>query len=305
MHNTITKTFLGAGITLLLILTMAGQVVAQRVKPAHFIRTRTNTLGAEHNIAPALESKPVGAPTLAATAFVYLPLVLKPEPTPTPTSTPTMTPTPTTQPPWVTIIGEDFEGAFPGAWTVVDGNGPAAGEYFWAKRDCRVYAGSFSSWAVGGGANGAALGCGSSYSNNASAVMLYGPFSLAGAIAGDLSFKLWLNSELRYDNLCRLASIDGTNFYGSCTSGNTTVWIDRVLDLTNVPPLGNLMGQPNVWVMLGFFSDSSITRTEGAYVDDIVLRKCIAAPCPVMSSPAPNAGNGRIVDVPTTMTLAR
>ncbi len=42
--------------------------------------------------------------------------------------------------------------------------------------------------------------------------MIYGPFSLAGATAGDLSFKLWLNSELNYDGVCRMASTDGVNF---------------------------------------------------------------------------------------------
>jgi hypothetical protein len=47
-----------------------------------------------------------------------------------------------------------------------------------------------------------------------------------------------------------------------------------VLDLTNVPSLGNLAGQPNAWIALVFQSDVDTNYPEGAYVDDIVLRKC-------------------------------
>ncbi|MEA3441561.1 MAG: hypothetical protein U9R58_14910, partial [Chloroflexota bacterium] len=53
---------------------------------------------------------------------------------------------------WVTIMSEDFEGDFPGSWTVVDNNG--GDEYYWNKRNCRPYQGSNSGWAVGGGADG-------------------------------------------------------------------------------------------------------------------------------------------------------
>ena len=103
--------------------------------------------------------------------------------------------------------------------------------------------------------------------------MVYGPFSLADATAAELTFKLWLNSELGYDGLCRLASVNGTDFYGTCTSGNTAGWVDKGLDLSNVPDLGNLIGRPNVWIAIAFSSDLDTTRAEGAYVDNILLRK--------------------------------
>ena len=104
--------------------------------------------------------------------------------------------------------------------------------------------------------------------------MTYGPFSLSNTTAADLRFKLWTNSETDYDKVCRFASIDGVNYWGNCTSGNTGGWIDRVLDLSNVYTLGNLLGQPNVWIAIVFSSDSSATFAEGGYVDNIVLRKC-------------------------------
>ena len=69
------------------------------------------------------------------------------------------------------------------------------------------------------------------------------------------------------------ASIDGTDFYGLSVSGDTGGWGSGNLDLTDVPDLGNLLGQPSVWIAFVFTSDISIAYPEGAYVDDIVLRK--------------------------------
>ncbi|MDD3829085.1 MAG: C39 family peptidase [Anaerolineae bacterium] len=178
---------------------------------------------------------------------------------------------------WTIIKSETFEGSFPNAWEVGDNNGTDYGEYVWQRRSCLPYAGSFSGWAIGGGASGSALGCGSQYPNHADSWMIYGPFSLADASAADLSFKLWLNSEPDYDKLCRMASLNGTNFFGMCTTGNTSGWTDRVLDLANVYNLGNLMGQSQVWIALRFVSDDSVTYAEGAHVDNVVLRKSVGA----------------------------
>jgi hypothetical protein len=230
---------------------------------------------------------------------IYLPVIMKkwtilvPD-TPTPPSAG-----------WVNIFSEDFEGSFPGPWGVVDTNGTSYGEYYWGKRTCKPYAGSYSGWSVGGGANGTALACGSNYPDNAESWMVYGPFSLVGATAGDLSFKLWLNSEENNDKVCRMASIDGKNFYGLCTSGNTAGWVDKVLNLTSVDTLGNLMGQPNVWVALMFRSDSSTNTPEGGYVDNIVLRKCTSATCTGVSGAEAAADQGQVVESPVVMTLAR
>lgn len=255
-----------------------------------------------------------------------------PSPTPTGTPTPTSTPTPTPGGPtptytpmptpggptptpsgWEILVNTDFEGEFPTPWTVYDDNGTTNGEYYWGKRDCRAYVGGlaqvqglgYSGWAVGAGANGAGLSCGSNYPNNARSSMEYGPFSLVGATAADLKFKLWLNTESDYDYVCYGASIDGTDFYGTCVSGNSGGWVDRTLDLSNVYTLGNLLGQPQVWVVLWFYSDSSITYSEGAYVDNIVLRRCPqGATCPAGSSLALPAGSG-IAEFPAHIMLSR
>ena len=131
--------------------------------------------------------------------------------------------------------------------------------------------------------------------------MVYGPFSLAGATAADLKFKLWLNSELNYDGVCRMASVDGNSFSGSCSTGNSNGWVDRTLDLSNVPELGNLLGRSQVWVALAFISDGSIVKTEGAYPDEIVLRKCMSASCPATSLASADPPDSQLVEFPMTL----
>jgi len=72
-----------------------------------------------------------------------------------------------------------------------------------------------------------------------------------------------------------VASTDGSDFYGDRLSGNTGGWVERRLDLTDVNQLGDLTGQSQVWVALIFTSDQSVNNAEGAYVDNIVLRKSL------------------------------
>jgi hypothetical protein len=84
----------------------------------------------------------------------------------------------------------------------------------------------------------------------------------------------WLNSEQDYDVLFAGASIDGSSFHGAITSG-TADWTEHIFDLTNVYNLGDLTGETQVWVTIAFQSDSSISASEGAYVDNIEVRKFV------------------------------
>jgi hypothetical protein len=178
-------------------------------------------------------------------------------------------------------VAEDFEGVFPGAWLLYD-NRPGNGEYYWAKRDCRHApgAGLYSAWAVGGGTDGAPLACRSPYPNYADSWMVYGPFSLTGATGAEVRFQAWVDVYYRqWDYLCVLASTDGAHFDGSCSNDTFDAWIEYVLDLSAVGALGNLLGQEHVWVAFRFYSAMSNTSRDGAYVDNIVVRKCIEGFC--------------------------
>jgi len=179
---------------------------------------------------------------------------------------------------WTNIMTEGFEGDFPGSWTVFDGIS-GYGEYRWAKRNCRPLAGSYSGWAVGGGADGSGLSCGAVYPENTKPWMIYGPFDLSNAADAELLFWYWIYSESNYyDYLFWGASIDGNSFYGTAASGDSGGWTYVNFDLTNVYALGNLTGQPQVWIGFTFKSDATITYPEGAYLDDLILHKVIGEP---------------------------
>jgi hypothetical protein len=169
---------------------------------------------------------------------------------------------------WVTIMSEGFEGAFPGSWTLY------GDDYTWNKKDCRANQGSYSGWGVGGGAQGSGLSCGGSYPNNANAWMIYGPFSLADATDAEMFYSFWTNTEDEFDYLFVGASTDGSNFSGYNWWGDRS-WTDDAFDLTDVYQLGDLTGEPEVWIGFLFWSDESVTYPEGAYVDDIELRKYV------------------------------
>ncbi len=191
---------------------------------------------------------------------------------------------------WTAIMTENFEGTFPGTtWSVFD-NAGGYGEYYWGKRNCRAHAGSYSGWSVGAGADGSSLICGYNYPDNAKSWMIYGPFDLSYASDAEWLFSYWNFSESDYDYLFWGASIDSSHFYGVSTSGNSGGWNDVNFDLTDVYYLGNLTGQPQVWIAFVFSSDASVTQAEGAYVDDILLQKVTGQP--ITPTPTPTATPG-------------
>jgi hypothetical protein len=171
----------------------------------------------------------------------------------------------------VTILQEYFEGDFPSSgWTLGDETG---GAYQWGKHSCRAYEGSYSAWAVGGGSSGSGLLCGADYPNASRTWMDYGPFSLADATTAEMQFMFWANTESNYDWLCWGASTDGANFDLTCKSGTSGGWLDEIFDLSYY------LGDSQVWITFEFESDSSVSFSEGAYVDNVEIRKCTGSSC--------------------------
>jgi hypothetical protein len=72
-----------------------------------------------------------------------------------------------------------------------------------------------------------------------------------------------------------MVSTNGSDFTGLGISGDSEGWVAETLDLADVPELGDVTGWSQVWIALAFVTDYSITEPEGAYVDDIVLRKYV------------------------------
>ena len=206
-----------------------------------------------------------------------------PPPPPTPAPVPTTAPPPNTHtasgtvtlPAWVNIELQPVEiGTWPGQWDINDENGAKNGEFEWIASTCRVYGGTYSAWAVGGGVDGDKLECADNYPNNVRSWMIYGPFSLADAITAELRARVWVYTEPYDDILCLAASTDRKVFNGPCVSGFSDGWVEEVLDLNQVYRMGSLLGSNQVYVALAFLTDEADTRPHGGvFVDDIVLRK--------------------------------
>lgn len=181
-----------------------------------------------------------------------------------------------------TVFSDGFEGAFPGSWTVFDDNGSTGGQVYWDDTSYRAYAGTYSVACADGGAN--AVAPGNAYPNDMSSWMIYGPFSLSDANAGTFSLRYWNRSEQGFDYFKFMVSINGTNFYGLQTSGDSLGWQSGTIDFTNVFTLGNITGQPQVWVALIFSSDATVTY-EGAYVDEVLIQKTTGSAADIRIDP--------------------
>ena len=164
------------------------------------------------------------------------------------------------------VLEDGFEAPFPGAWSVT----PETGTH-WGPSTHRAAAGATSAYCAGGGTPVAPPG--GPYFANMDTAMVYGPFSLAGATGATARFNYWLATENGYDWFSWMVSVDGTMFYGARTSGTSTGWQVRDLDLATIPGV-NPIGQPQVWFALFFDSDYTVNR-EGVYVDDVRIERSV------------------------------
>jgi hypothetical protein len=179
---------------------------------------------------------------------------------------------------WQRIEFQDFESTtFPDPpWSTRDLGGMDGGEYLWGRRDCRAVSGSYSGWAGGGGGQGGCLACTDTYTNNLKTWLDYGPVDLSQATDAELQFSLWAdvegNGPLIVDKVAWNASVDGSNYWGYATAGQTADWVPVHLSLSRVPILGDLTGQPEVYLNWTFRSNASNPAPyEGAFVDDAAL----------------------------------
>jgi hypothetical protein len=216
--------------------------------------------------------------TVTELTRTYLPLVLSesgPEP-----------------PGWITIVSEDFEASFPATgWQVIDEDGDG-GLYYWGRQDCRASGGSYSAWSVGAG--DASLGCGADYPGDVFSWMVYGPFSLADATAAELIFDWWSDST-GSDEFFYGASTDDYDYRGVHVTGDHASWTTgEVFDLSAVPSLGSLLGEDQVWIGFAFESGSS-GDAEGAYVDNVLVRKMAGTVAGRAQSPAARRPSNTVV----------
>jgi hypothetical protein len=120
---------------------------------------------------------------------------------------------------------------------------------------------------------------------------MFGTFETYGIVSAELKFRMYVNTEPGYDFLWITAGTGGPTEYGYKVSGNSGGWITGTLNLNNVDGLGtSLIGFPAVRIWFKFTSDYLTNLSEGAYVDDIVLRFCTASYCTSNYSPSLTSG---------------
>jgi hypothetical protein len=108
------------------------------------------------------------------------------------------------------------------------------------------------------------------YADDMAAWLKAGPFDLSQVTAATLSYKLYLKSEEDIDDLACYVSLDGINWYGWSTTGDTQGWVDKVRNLASVITIGSVCGKSQVWIGFKFESDDSF-GDEGAYIDEVKL----------------------------------
>jgi len=178
---------------------------------------------------------------------------------------------------------ETFEAIFPNDWELVDANGPTGGDQIWTDVPCFAHTGSWAAWPAGPDGLHGVNPCpptSALYPNNVNSWLIYGPFSLTNAQSANFRFYFNMVSEfcdlVFCDYLFWGASIDGENFFGTIIDGD---WSDgpdnndyyfEDFDLTNVFTLGNLTGEPKVWIGIQFVSNGT-NQSVGPFIDNISI----------------------------------
>ena len=110
---------------------------------------------------------------------------------------------------WQTVFTENFDGGWPGSWTVFDQDS-TNGIDTWAPITCGPppVSGSYSCWCAG---SGDMIPCGN-YDLYQDSWMVYGPFSLVNCNDAEVLFSYMNESESGYDIFAWLAATDGSSF---------------------------------------------------------------------------------------------
>jgi hypothetical protein len=203
-----------------------------------------------------------------------------------------------------TLLSEGFEQSFPGTngW---DLNWATEAPYRWGAETFRPFSGTRSGWCAGGSESGSFPDLKpqfDNYSDNMNSLMIWGPFNLAAARDAWVDFHYWHETEACCDDFFWGASIDDGLYHGYLVSGSSAGWQQERFDLTNVPTLGDLTGEAQVWVAFVFTSDFSIAL-EGAYVDDITIERVVPnTPPSVTHQAVASASAGVDLSISATIT---
>lgn len=163
-----------------------------------------------------------------------------------------------------TIFSEEFEGSWPGNWTVGDWS-YLSGEDYWGQSDYRASGGSFSAYCAD-----VSDVSGQYYDNYMDAFMVR-DVDLSAYASCVLSYEYWLSCESESDRLYA-GYFDGSWHWVQRHTGSSSGWASATIE---VPAAAEQVG-------FRFSSNYDVTE-EGAYVDDVVLTGYSYAPDPYIS----------------------
>lgn len=153
------------------------------------------------------------------------------------------------------IFCDNFEGDWPGDWTVGDWE-PSEGEDYWGNSNHRAYAGSWSAYC----ANESDVHR-QEYDDYMDSYM-YQAIDLSGYDSATLNYYYWLDSEKCYDFL-KVGYYDFVDSSWHWPKSHNGYIRDWVFDCISIPTTAT---------SIGFLFDSDHIMTyEGAYVDDVTL----------------------------------
>jgi hypothetical protein len=144
----------------------------------------------------------------------------------------------------------------------------ALGDPTWGLTTYRAAAGGWSAYCAG-----SAVDPPGPYFNNMEARLYTGPIDMSGVTSATLAFQMYLDCVSGFDGLVPEVTIDGgASWYDVDPgwTGSTGGWVPVTLDLTNIPGLGNVCGQSEVYIAFRFDSDGADVA-EGAYVDEVSI----------------------------------
>ena len=181
----------------------------------------------------------------------------------------------------ITIFSDDFEGDL-SKWKL--GNTSGASATAWGVVSCKTKDGNAAVWCAGGGSE-AQPAC-TQYAPGEGTFLIAGPFDLSEAVDGTWDFDLWTdiddggNPNDPPDIVYWMWSLDGRSYSGYGTSGNSGGWEHKTIkmsDMTMSDNVTSVVGKPKVYFAFLFMSDAT-TQKEGAYVDNVVIKKIMTRP---------------------------
>jgi hypothetical protein len=147
-------------------------------------------------------------------------------------------------------------------------------------------------WPADNGTDALDVCGGASYPSNANSWLIHGPLNLTDSTEAWVDFYLRNESEVTYDRFWWTVSVGDTEDYwgfwitGDQTQGPADNGFNRIrFDLSTVPSLGDLRGEPEVWLAFLFQSDDTIISGQGPFLDDVnvVVTRPQAPPGPVFT----------------------